>query len=363
MPFLVRPASRVGSLLELAAGSKGASVLVMSAALTLVATTASAQSVGVTSATVGGPLGKPPAEVERVLHVGVDVKANELITTGAADRAHLVFLDGTALSVGPEARLVIDSFVYDANHKLGELSLSATRGVFRFVGGNISKAKAVTITTPSSAITIRGGIMMVAVDPAETKATFLYGQAMTVTGHGRTQVVTRPGWGVRTVGGYSPEQAMPIAHGALAGQMAMLEGPGGRSAGPGSGPSGGPGGGQGGPKPQMSRGQPDMRSAAQGPTTGSPMGGALNGQATASASVGVKQSEPVDEAISGSGLADINSGRGLHGQGGPASGQGRGDGPAKVGPPPPDGAAANRPLLPDSMGLNGPLPSGLPPRQ
>ena len=211
MSFRVRPANRFGSLLKHAAGRKGASVLAVSAALALVAPTASPQSVGVTSATVGGPLGKPPLEVERVLHVGVDVKANELITTGSADRAHLVFLDGTALSVGPEARLVIDSFVYDANHKLGELSLSATRGVFRFVGGSISKSKAVTITTPSSAITIRGGIMMVAVDPAETRATFLYGQAMTVTGHGKTQVVTRSGWGVRTVGGHAPEQATPIA--------------------------------------------------------------------------------------------------------------------------------------------------------
>jgi hypothetical protein len=357
MPFLVRPASGFGSLLELAAGSKGASVLAMSAALALVATAASAQSVGVTSATVGGPLGKPPAEVERVLHVGVDVKANELITTGAADRAHLVFLDGTALSVGPEARLVIDSFVYDANHKLGELSLSATRGVFRFVGGNISKTKAVTITTPSSAITIRGGIMMVAVDPAETRATFLYGQAMTVTGHGKSQVVTRPGWGVRTVGGNSPEQAMPIAHGALAGQMATLEGPGGHSSGPGGGPGRGPGVGPGGPRPQtpMSPGQPDMRSAAQQPATESPMGGVPSGQATASASPRVRQVDPVDDAISRSGLPDINSGRGLHGQGpvgASAPRQGRGDDPARVGPPPPDG-----------MGFNSSMPSGLPPKQ
>ncbi len=350
MSFRVRPASRFGSRLKLAAGRKGASVLAMSAALALVAPTASPQSVGVTSATVGDPLGKPPLEVERVLHVGVDVKANELITTGAADRAHLVFLDGTALSVGPEARLVIDSFVYDANHKLGELSLSATRGVFRFVGGSISKTKAVTITTPSSAITIRGGIMMVAVDPAETRATFLYGQAMTVTGHGKSQVVTRPGWGVRTVDGKPPERAMPIAPGVLAGQMAMLEGPGGRTAGPRGGP-GGPGS-----QTPMSRGQPDMRSTTQAPTSG---------QATASASPGIKQGVPIEEAISRSGLPDINSGRGLHGQaaGGSAPDQGRGDSPARIGPPPPDGSAANRPLLPDNMGLNSPLPSGLPARQ
>src|SRR5450755_1572808 len=69
--------------------------------------------VGVTSGTSGDPLGKPPAEAERVLRVGVDVKANEAITTGAADRAHLLFLDGSSLTVGPQARLIIDKFIYD----------------------------------------------------------------------------------------------------------------------------------------------------------------------------------------------------------------------------------------------------------
>ena len=103
----------------------------------------------------------------------------------------------------------------------------------------------------------------------------------------------------------------------------------------------------------MSRGQPDTRSTAQGP-------GVLNDQASASLSPGVKQGEPVDEAISRSGLPDINSGRGLRAQGGTASGK---DGSARVGPPPPDGSAANRPMLPDNMGSNSPLPLGLPARQ
>ena len=67
--------------------------------------------VGVTSATDGDPLGKPPAEAERVLRIGIDVQANEVIRTGANDRAHLVFLDGTALTVGPNAQLTIDKFV------------------------------------------------------------------------------------------------------------------------------------------------------------------------------------------------------------------------------------------------------------
>ena len=52
--------------------------------------------VGVTSAADGDPLGKPPNENERVLRIGIDVQANEVITTAAKDRAHLVFLDGSS---------------------------------------------------------------------------------------------------------------------------------------------------------------------------------------------------------------------------------------------------------------------------
>src|SRR5207247_3847042 len=87
-----------------------------------------AAGVGVTSATDGDPLGKPPQEAERVLRIGIDVQANELITTNANDRAHLVFLDGTSLTVGPNARVTIDKFVFDPNTKTGELALTASAG-------------------------------------------------------------------------------------------------------------------------------------------------------------------------------------------------------------------------------------------
>src|SRR4051812_6828022 len=90
-----------------------------------------AAQIGVTSATDGDPLGKPPAQPERVLRIGVDVHANEVITTAANDRAHLVFLDGTSITIGPNARLTIDKFVYDPNTKTGDLSISAHAGVLR----------------------------------------------------------------------------------------------------------------------------------------------------------------------------------------------------------------------------------------
>jgi hypothetical protein len=179
--------------------------------------------IGVTSATSGGPLGKPPAEAERVLHVGVDVQANEVVTTGTADRAHLVFIDGSSLTVGPQARLTIDRFVYDPDAKKGALDVTAAQGVLRFVGGKISKTAPVTIRTPSSNLTIRGGIMLVTVEPTRTVATFLFGIDMTVTAHGQTQVVTRPGWQVVTTSGSVPGQPVQIPPATLQAEMRQLE--------------------------------------------------------------------------------------------------------------------------------------------
>ena len=142
---------------------------------------ARSQSIGIASATTGEPLGKLPAERERVLRVGIDLQAGELVTTGDKDRAHLLFLDGTALTVGPQARLTLDRFVYDNDRRLGALSLTAAQGVFRLVGGKISKTVPITIDTPSGTIGIRGGIMLFKVEPTETTATFLFGHQMTMT--------------------------------------------------------------------------------------------------------------------------------------------------------------------------------------
>ena len=194
--------------------------------------------VGVTSATDGDPLGKPPSEAERVLRIGIDVQANEVITTNARDRAHLVFLDGTSLTVGPSAQLTIDRFVYDPATKTGDLAINASKGVFRLVGGKISKTKPVTITTPSGTIGIRGGITIFTVQPASTTSTFVFGNGMTFTAAGQTQTVTRPGSQVTASGGAAPGAPTMVGQGGMSAQLSQLEG-----TSQSSGQSGGSGGG------------------------------------------------------------------------------------------------------------------------
>ena len=199
-------------------------VTLMLAGFAAAAATASAQSrVGVTSATSGDPLGKPPAEAERVLRIGLDVQANEAITTGVNDRAHLLFLDGSSLTVGPQARLTIDKFVYDPAAKTGEIAVRATEGVFRFVGGRISKTRPVSVMTPSASLTIRGGIMLIDVQPTKTIATFVFGIEMTVVANGVKQIVTRPGWQVSLPKGAAPTPPVQATPGSLSPEFAKLE--------------------------------------------------------------------------------------------------------------------------------------------
>ncbi len=184
-----------------------------------------AAKVGVTSATDGDPLGKPPQEAERVLRIGIDVQANELITTNANDRAHLVFLDGSSLTVGPNAQITIDRFVFDPNTKTGELAISASKGVLRLVGGKISKNTPITITTPSSTIGIRGGISVHDINQQRSESLFVFGKEMTVRGNsGLPQVATRQGSLINAVFGQAASAPVLAPPGVFNGPLAQLEG-------------------------------------------------------------------------------------------------------------------------------------------
>jgi hypothetical protein len=183
-----------------------------------------AQQVGVTSTAAGAPHGTPPAQQERILRVGVDIAANERITTRTNDRAHLVFLDGSALTVGPSSDVVIDRFVYDADRKVGDLAMSASRGVFRFVGGAISKKTEVVVRTPTSSVGIRGSIMTIAIGgDGSTIATFLYGEAMTVTARGVTAKAIRPGSQILVAAGNPPRSPVILPPGALQAFIGVFE--------------------------------------------------------------------------------------------------------------------------------------------
>ncbi len=164
------------------------------------------QRVGVDSAVNPAATGIPPGGLPRRLVLGQDVVFNERISTEAEGQTQILFVDESTLSVGPSANLVIDQFVYNPNAGTGRLVASLTRGVFRFVGGKLSKQdNAVTMRTPAATIGIRGGVMLVKVGsdcaPAAAlpsagcnalEVIFVYGKGVTITGVERRQPDDHP---------------------------------------------------------------------------------------------------------------------------------------------------------------------------
>ncbi|MEQ9639407.1 MAG: FecR domain-containing protein [Alphaproteobacteria bacterium] len=196
----------------------------VSGALAMATPVWAATNIGVTSAVLPQATGTQPQSEPRVLQVGVDVVAEERIATGEIGKTHLLFLDGSALTVGPNSDLVLDQFVYDPDAKTGKIAMTASKGLLRFVGGRISKTTPVSIKTPTATIGIRGGIAIVAITGAVITAQFLFGDEMTVTNGGKTVSVTRPGFEVVVVGDGAPGFPAPVQDNLLTENVDNLEG-------------------------------------------------------------------------------------------------------------------------------------------
>lgn len=109
------------------------------------------------SGTVGGQT--------RVIGRGAQVFQNEVVTTGANSTAQLLFRDQTALTIGADARVILDRFVYDPQSRAGDIVVNIAEGAFRFVSGN-ARSESYKIKTPSATIGVRGTIVIGAVNAA-----------------------------------------------------------------------------------------------------------------------------------------------------------------------------------------------------
>ena len=157
------------------------------------ASTGVAQGVGVIATSSFGPMGQPPASPARDLDTGVEVYFKELISTDTNGQAQLLFQDGTALTVGPDSDLVIDQYVYDPASGLGNMTIDISNGVFRLVGGRISKNNPITFITPSSNVTIRGGVFTGTVTESKTDLVLLFGELQVTLASGEASRTTVPG--------------------------------------------------------------------------------------------------------------------------------------------------------------------------
>ncbi len=117
------------------------------------------------------------------------VYMNEIIETDDESALIVKFSDGSKLTLGENAKVVIDKYVYDAGAKTGEQAISLTKGAFRFLSGSLPK-ESVKISTPTVTIGIRGTELIFDVaDDGETEMSTVAGEADATDGSGETLTV------------------------------------------------------------------------------------------------------------------------------------------------------------------------------
>lgn len=96
-----------------------------------------------------GPGGVRMLELQGAVFMGDEIVASP------NGLAQIRFVDNTRIVIGPNSRLTIDTFIFNPDLTARKVTVTAIKGVFRFISGN-SPASAYTIHTPTATIGVRG---------------------------------------------------------------------------------------------------------------------------------------------------------------------------------------------------------------
>lgn len=94
----------------------------------------------------------------RTLATGNPLYFQERLRSEESARLEAKLIDDTRITLGENAVLKIDAFVYEPGPRGGSLALEVVQGAFLFVGGQVEKPQGgdVTIKTPVGTLGIRG---------------------------------------------------------------------------------------------------------------------------------------------------------------------------------------------------------------
>jgi hypothetical protein len=154
-----------------------------------------AQSVGVMTAfqTLVSREGGP------ALGVGADIFLGDHLVSNETGLGMIVFDDESSAKIGPNASLIIDSFVYDPDSRSGASNLQLNSGLIRLYGGQLSKSGDMQVTTPHVVLGARGGIMEAFAGPDDSIGILRAGQLTCILGD-IIKIITNPGFGCASDG-------------------------------------------------------------------------------------------------------------------------------------------------------------------
>lgn len=125
-----------------------------------------ASQVGVNAAIRNAVQEKPAEGSYHPAVVRAAVSLGDAVVSGANSSLQILLLDRSVFTVGANARVGIDRFVYDPNRRASDVALSVAKGSFRFMSGpSLSGQGRNAVNTPVASIGVRGTILEGAVGP------------------------------------------------------------------------------------------------------------------------------------------------------------------------------------------------------
>ncbi len=139
---------------------------------------------------------------------GQTVFIGDEIKVGQQSRLQVMLLDETVFTLGANASMTIDEFVYDpSTPQTNALSASIKRGSFRFVSGRVTanNTEAMKVNTPSATIGVRGtsvggeveedgSTTVILLGPGQNNSFGLSSGSINVTNEMGSVDITRPGF-------------------------------------------------------------------------------------------------------------------------------------------------------------------------
>ena len=139
--------------------------------------------------------------IGRIAGIGDPIYLNDVIRTGPGTKLQILLKDQTVFSIGPDAELIFDEFIYDPSGEI-EPALTATvkKGVFKFISGKISSLQpdAMKLNLPNTTASIRGTTVAGRVaENGETELVLLTGAISVTSVTGADPIdIFQSGWGV-----------------------------------------------------------------------------------------------------------------------------------------------------------------------
>lgn len=141
-------------------------------------------------------------KAQRPLQLKAPVFRKDTIKTGARGRVQIMFTDKTTISLGRNTVMELTGYEFKPEQGRGELVTHVEEGVFRVVGGALTKMapENVKVETATATIGIRGSYFVGSLNGGELTVIFIGGIGIYISNQAGTVEIRRPNFGtvVRT---------------------------------------------------------------------------------------------------------------------------------------------------------------------